>query len=72
MPIRPNLNLKADLIRKYGTITAAARDISNDEIELTEFRLSRIIHGRAKVLPEERRVIAWKLQKPIAELFAEE
>ena len=67
----PNFTLKAALIKKYGTIANAARDISTDDLDIDQYRISRIIHRRTTPLPKERRVIAWKLQKPITELFPE-
>jgi hypothetical protein len=59
-----NLKLKALLIEKYGTLTKAGRDLGMDE-----FRLSRIIHGRAEPQQIEKRRVAWKLQKPATLLF---
>jgi hypothetical protein len=63
---KPNLRLKGLIISKYGTQASAALDF-----EMNEFRLSRIIHRRAAPSPEERRMIAWKLQRPIVDLFPE-
>jgi hypothetical protein len=62
---QPNLRLKAEIIATYGTLTNGARRMGLKD----EFRLSRLIHGRAKPTPREMRVIAWKLQRPIRELF---
>lgn len=62
---RPNLRLKAEIIAAYGTLTNGARRMGLKD----EFRLSRLIHGRAKPTPEEMRMIAWRLQKSIRELF---
>jgi hypothetical protein len=59
-----NLKLKALLIEKYGTLTKAGRDLGMDE-----FRLSRIIHGRAEPQLIEKRMMAWKLQRSAALLF---
>jgi hypothetical protein len=63
---KPNLRLKGLIITKYGTQASAALDL-----EMDEFRLSRIIHRRAAPSPEERRRIARKLQQPIRDLFPE-
>ena len=45
--------------------------ISNEELAIDQFRLGRIIHGRVEAKHEEKRAIAWSLQKPINELFPE-
>ena len=63
---QPNLRLKGLIIAKYGTQASAALDF-----EIDEFRLSRIIHRRAAPSHEERKMIAWKLQRPIGDLFPE-
>jgi hypothetical protein len=68
---KPNFTLKGALIERFGTITRAAQEVSSDELEIDQFRLSRLIHGRATARPEERRIIAWKLQRPISEIFPE-
>lgn len=60
----PNLIVKSLLILKDGSITESCRKMGIDFQ-----RMSRIIHGRVKVRPEEKRAIAWHLQKPIDELF---
>lgn len=41
-------------------------------LEISERRLSRLITGHLKVRPEEKRLFAWKLQKPARDLFGEE
>ena len=61
----PNLRLKAEIIAAFGTLTNGARVMGIKD----EFRLSRLIHGRAKPTRAEKRSIAWRLQKPIASLF---
>lgn len=71
MVSKPNFALKGMLIEKYGTVTNAARAVSSPDLVIDQFRLSRIIHGRAAARPEERRVIAQKLRKPIDQVFAE-
>jgi len=63
---QPNFELKGLIIARYGTQASAALDF-----EMDEFRLSRIIHRRAAPSPEERKRIAWKLQRPIVDLFPE-
>jgi len=63
---KPNLNLKFLLLSKYGTQVEAARDF-----ELTEKRLSQIIHRRIPPRPDERRKIAWALQLPAKQIFGE-
>ena len=61
---KPNLRLKGLTIEKYETLTKGAREFWMDE-----FRLSRIIHGRAEAKRQEMRIISWKLQRAIKELF---
>lgn len=63
---KPNFRLKAIIIESFGTIAAAAR-----QCDIREDRLSRIIHRRVTPSQKERRTLAWKLQKPIKELFPE-
>ena len=65
--MRSNLVLKAELIRKFGRLADAA-----DALGIPAVRLTRVIHGAVKIRPEEKREIAWKLQKSIIELFPEE
>ena len=60
----PNNRLRGQLIEKYGRLNLGALDIPIDY-----YRLSRIISGIVQPTPEEKRRIAWKLQKPITELF---
>lgn len=61
-----NLKLKASLIEVYGSQITAARALG-----INEYRLSRIIHGRARPCREEKRRIACKLQRKIDDLFPE-
>lgn len=60
----PNFRLKGLIIERFGTQARAAR-----EFQINEFRLSRIIHGRAAATDKDKRTIAWKLQRPIKDLF---
>ena len=62
----PNLKLKSAIYEVFPSQALAAREFGIDE-----FRLSRLIHGRATPKREEKRRIAWKLQKKISELFPE-
>ena len=62
----PNLKLKALIIENFGSQVSGAR-----AFEMNEYRLSRIIHRRAQPNPDEKRTIAWKLQKKMAEIFPE-
>jgi hypothetical protein len=63
---KANFKLKASIIEAFGSQVTAAR-----EFKIREDRLSRIIHSRVHPTPEEKRIIAWKLQKKIDELFPE-
>ena len=63
---KPNLKLKAVIIERFGSQAVAA-----EEFQINEFRLSRIIHGRAKAKPHEKRTVAWKLQTKISDIFPE-
>jgi len=62
-----NRKLKAAIILRCGTVAKAAR-----ECGMREDRLSRIIHNRVKPRPDEKRALAWRLQKPLGELFGNE
>jgi len=61
-----NRKLKASIVISFGTIAEASRQTG-----IREDRLSRIIHRTVNARPEEKRVLAWHLQKPIAELFGD-
>ncbi len=61
-----NKKLKALIVGRFGSQAEAAQ-----RFNMPEIRLSRIIHARVVVRPEEKRVIAWKLQCRIAEIFPE-
>jgi hypothetical protein len=63
----PNYRLKAKIIEKWGTISAAAVDLG-----IRQDRLGRIIHNRVVPNPREKRSLAWKLQTSISELFGED
>jgi plasmid maintenance system antidote protein VapI len=60
----PNFRLKGAIIEKFETQARAAR-----ELQINEFRLSRIIHGRAAATDEEKHRIVRKLQRPSKDLF---
>ena len=61
-----NFYLKGLLIQHDGSIIAAARIL-----EVREDRLSRIIHRRVNPSADEKRKIAWHLQKSMVELFGD-
>ena len=66
----PNYHLKGVIIAKYGTLSKAALEFKEGGLlNMDHFRLSRIIHGRCVPRQKEKRVIAWKLQMSIKELF---
>ncbi len=64
--ITTNIELKAQIIRKFTTITAFARAIG-----AREDRVSKIIHGRSVPTAEERLLICEKLGVPECEIFSE-
>jgi transcriptional regulator with XRE-family HTH domain len=61
-----NNELKAQIIRKFTTITAFARAIG-----VREDRVSKIIHGRTIPTANERALICNKLGVPEREIFSE-
>jgi DNA-binding XRE family transcriptional regulator len=62
---REKVNYRRGLIiMKDGSICNAASALG-----IHESRLSRIIHGRVRPNQNEKRKIAWHLQKPISDLF---
>jgi hypothetical protein len=66
----PNYELKGAIIAKYGTLSRGALEFRNAGLpNMDHFRLSRILHGRCRVRRDEMRVIAWKLQRSITDLF---
>lgn len=60
------LQRRAAILAKWPSISQAAFDL-----EMRAERLSRIIWGRVKPKADEKRLMAWKLQKPAAFLFPE-
>jgi hypothetical protein len=70
---KPNLALKAAIIETDATLKnfVIQLDGRSGAEKLTEQRLGRIIHHRSEATDEEKRVISWRLQKPITEIFAE-
>ncbi|MBW2608636.1 MAG: hypothetical protein JRD05_13515 [Deltaproteobacteria bacterium] len=60
----PNLELKAKIILKFGSIIEAAR-----KCEIREDRLSRIIHRRVVPNALERGELAFQLGERISDLF---
>lgn len=61
------LQRRAAILAKWPSISEAAF-----EMEMRPERLSRIIWGRVRPKAEERRMLAWKLQKPAFFLFPED
>jgi hypothetical protein len=72
MPAR-RTKLKLAIYERFPSQRAFLDSLSDSEndLEISEVRLSKIITGHFRARPEEMRRIAWKLQKPIAELFGE-
>ena len=68
-----NRILKGRIIELYGTHKNFLLSLQNGRngIEMTENRLTRIVTGRTLATRNEMRAFAWKLQKPINELFPE-
>ena len=67
--VTSNSFLKGLIIQRYGTQKSFLIALEDGGLSMGEARLSRIIHRRAKPTPEEVRMIAWKLQRSIGELF---
>lgn len=61
-----NNELKAQIIRKFSTITAFARAIG-----ARDDRVSKIIHGRIIPSDRERKLISRKLRVPENEIFSQ-
>jgi hypothetical protein len=61
---QPNRLLKSLFILKDGSLTESCRKMGMDFQ-----RLSRIINHRVRIKPDEKRKIAWYLQKSIKDLF---
>lgn len=71
MPARLNV-LYAELALKYRSHRVFLEKLSaNCGITITEQRFSKILTGHLRPRPEEKRHIAWKLNKKIRELFPE-
>ena len=70
----PNFPLKAAAIVSDGTLKNFVLRLNGrpGTEKLTEQRFGRIIHRRTPPTVEEKRAIAWALQKPIKELFPED
>jgi hypothetical protein len=67
-----NRVVKAECILKYGTLTSAARAFKAAGLpNMDTFRLSRLIHGKSRLRPHERKVISQVLNRKAAELFPE-
>jgi hypothetical protein len=66
-----NNKLKALIIERYGTQKDFLVALEDAGFSMCEARLSRILHRRARPNAEERRVFAWRLQKPAKDLFGE-
>jgi hypothetical protein len=62
----PNFELKALIIRKFGSQVVFSRVVG-----LAEDRVSRFIHGRTTPTDEEKRNIARKLGVSTDEIFPE-
>jgi hypothetical protein len=55
---------RSAILAKWPKLSEAAFDL-----DMRPERLSRIIWGRIRPKPEEKRLIAWKLQRSIDSLF---
>jgi hypothetical protein len=62
--MKKNLDLKAEIVRRFGTQGAFAKALKWDEA-----KLSRIINGWIPPEPE-RRAMAKKLQVPVEQIFS--
>jgi hypothetical protein len=61
--------LRAEVTLRYPTIRLFVASLSRNGMEITEQRFSRILTGHTRPKAEEKRLISWKLQRPIRELF---
>jgi len=61
-----NTALKLAILTSGKTQTTIAR-----EIDITESRLSRIVHGHEEATDDEKKLIAKAVRRPKAELFQE-
>jgi transcriptional regulator with XRE-family HTH domain len=59
-----NFKLKARAIEKFGTQIRFA-----EAVQISELRLSRLIHGRSQPTAEEKRIISEQLGVPELEIF---
>ena len=66
MGSQTNKRLKGCIYEKFDSQVEAA-----GEFEMDEYRLSRIIHGRATPRRDEIRRIAKRLKRKISEIFPE-
>ena len=65
-----NHTLKAEIIGQGWKLTDFALELRKAGLKSMDlWTLSSIIAGRRRVRDEEKRLIAWKLQKPIKDLF---
>ncbi|MHC4160054.1 MAG: hypothetical protein ACYSSO_13360 [Planctomycetota bacterium] len=65
-----NYRLKAEIIEQGWQMTDFALALNKAGLDgMDIYKLSHIIAGRRQAKPEEVRMIAWKLQKPISALF---
>ncbi len=63
---KPNYQLKARIVEKFGAQVRFA-----EAVGLPELRISKLIHGRSKPTPEEIEIISRALQCAPHELFPE-
>jgi hypothetical protein len=67
-----NYTLKAEIVGQGWKLTDFALALNKAGLPgMDLWVLSSIIAGRRRARPEEIRMIAWKLQKPIKDLFPE-
>lgn len=67
-----NYRLKAEIIEQGWQMTDFALALKKAGLDgMDIYKLSHIIAGRRQARPEEMRMISWKLQKKISELFPE-
>ena len=62
--MKPNYALKATIISRYGSQVRF-----DQEVKISELRLSRLIYCRSMATVEERRIISEKLGVPEIEIF---
>lgn len=74
MPVRVRRTaLKLAILERFPSQRAFLDSLldSSNGLEISEIRLSKLITGHSDPRPEEMRWIAWKLQRPISELFGD-